>query len=81
MVNRVHLPIVTDDEVLFYVGGEERHLKEIFKYGFSTKTSRRSRGVGLSFVKHVVDSHMGMIKAENARGKGAKFTILFPTVS
>ena len=28
MVNRVHLPIVTDDEVLFYVGGEERHLKE-----------------------------------------------------
>ena len=60
-------------------GIDERHLKDIFTYGFSTKNTDKNRGIGLAFVKQVVDSHMGMIFARNENLKGARFTVYLPT--
>ncbi|MFQ5825280.1 MAG: ATP-binding protein [bacterium] len=57
-------------------GIPEEHLKRIFDPFFTTKVN--GTGLGLSFVKRVVNEHGGIVTAESQLGKGSCFTIYIP---
>lgn len=52
------------------------HLERIFDPFFTTKIN--GTGLGLSFVKRVVNEHGGIVRAESEPGKGSCFSILIP---
>lgn len=56
-------------------GIEEETLIKIFERGFSTKNSS---GIGLGFVKKVIDNHGGSIKMFSTEGIGTKVVIKIP---
>src|SRR5690606_11103819 len=56
------------------------HLKRIFERFYRVDPSRetkRGTGLGLSIVKHIINKHMGTIRAES-QGQGTKFIITLP---
>ncbi|GAA0589434.1 HAMP domain-containing sensor histidine kinase [Virgibacillus siamensis] len=56
-------------------GIDSAHLKEIWKEGFST---RNSSGLGLSFVKRVVENHQGTIDMKSIPGNHTQLNIRLP---
>ena len=52
-------------------------MAHIFKPFYSTKGHRT--GLGLPYVKQIIEEHKGEIKIESAPGKGTKVTIYLPT--
>ncbi|WP_077327998.1 sensor histidine kinase [Virgibacillus siamensis] len=56
-------------------GIDATHLKEIWKEGFST---RNSSGLGLSFVKRVVENHHGTIDLKSIPGNQTQINIRLP---
>ena len=53
------------------------HLQRIWEVGFSTKSSS---GIGLSFVREVIEKNGGIISADSQLGRGTTFTIKLPEV-
>ena len=52
-------------------------LERIFEAYYTTKT--RGSGLGLAVVKHNAELYGGIVRAESTLGKGAAFTLLFPS--
>ncbi|MEN3044026.1 MAG: HAMP domain-containing sensor histidine kinase [Candidatus Hydrothermales bacterium] len=57
-------------------GIEDKYLEKIFEPFFTTK--EKGAGLGLSFVKKVVDSHGFIIKVSSIINRGTKFLIYIP---
>jgi signal transduction histidine kinase len=52
---------------------------KIFEYGFSHgRTTRKGRGLGLDFVKRVVEKHQGTIREQGRHRVGVEFVIELP---
>lgn len=56
-------------------GIEPSHLKSIWEDGFST---RKSSGIGLSFVKRVIENHNGRITVSSTPGTHTQMNIILP---
>jgi two-component system, OmpR family, phosphate regulon sensor histidine kinase PhoR len=64
------------------IGMEEKYIKHIFRKYYRIPTGNvhnvKGFGIGLNFVKNVVDAHNGRIEVSSTTGKGTEFRIKLP---
>ncbi len=54
----------------------EDEIDRIFEYGYTTKKKKMGEGLGLNWVKFIIENlHKGQISAHNLKDKGAEFVI------
>jgi len=61
-------------------GIADEDLHQIFDPFYSTKTEGKGLGLGLSMVYGIIDRHKGSVTVDSELGKGAIFTIRFPSI-
>lgn len=59
-------------------GISAENVENIFEEGFSTKAMNGERGLGLSFVKEIVDEHQGTIDVKSSKSMGTNISLIFP---
>ena len=64
------------------IGMDKKYFKHIFRKYYRIPTGNvhnvKGFGIGLNFVKNVIDAHDGRIEVSSVTGKGTEFTIILP---
>lgn len=80
--NDIKVQIYEDKENIFIeiydngIGIDECKFDEIFTPYYGTQ-SRTSTGIGLAYIKHIMDLHRGKVLVESKKGEYSKFTLVF----